>query len=74
MLIHQVQTFAAVLGLRCSIALHQNPAHLSLTSLRHLQDYGAHISKLGIEPRHLPAYVELWNIVAPPDQQQEVAS
>ena len=39
-----------------------------------LQEYGAHISKLGIEPRRLHAYVELWNIVAPPDQQQEVAS
>ncbi|CAL8471248.1 g10790 [Coccomyxa elongata] len=36
------------------------------------QEYGTHIKRFGVESAELPAYVELWNAVAPPDRKDAV--
>ncbi|BDA46634.1 Conserved oligomeric Golgi complex subunit 2 [Coccomyxa sp. Obi] len=38
------------------------------------QEYGTHIKRFGVEAAELPAYVELWNAVVPPDRKDAVQS
>ncbi len=36
------------------------------------QEYGTQIKRFGLDSAELPAYVELWNAVAPPDRKDAV--
>ena len=35
-----------------------------------VQEYAVHISRLGIAPKEVPAYMELWDTIGPADKEQ----